>query len=198
MDCSPPGSSVHEIFPARILEWVAIPFSSGSSWPRDGTCISHISCIASRFFAIYLSHQGRETFSGRHFQQMLRKSDWKDQIGRRLNPTHWSWFTSLFSLSFSQCPGLDSLLSRGEVHESITYDQHLRREGVKGDRRLWDSLVESSAIPKKALKLGWVFRALPIRVERAWSSRPQAGQLSGVGCPGKGVWWREVASSAER
>ena len=37
MDCSPPGSSVHGILQARILEWVAIPFSRGSSWPRDRT-----------------------------------------------------------------------------------------------------------------------------------------------------------------
>ena len=37
MDCSPPGSSVHGIFQARLLEWVAISFSRGSSWPRDGT-----------------------------------------------------------------------------------------------------------------------------------------------------------------
>ena len=35
MDCSPPGSSVHGIFQARILEWVAISFSRGSSPPRD-------------------------------------------------------------------------------------------------------------------------------------------------------------------
>ena len=35
MDCSPPGSSVHEIFQARILEWVAISSARGSSWPRD-------------------------------------------------------------------------------------------------------------------------------------------------------------------
>ena len=34
MDCSPPGSSVHEIFQARVLEWVAISFSRGPSWPR--------------------------------------------------------------------------------------------------------------------------------------------------------------------
>ena len=47
MDCSPPGSSVHEIFQARILEGVAIPFSGGSSWPRDQT---QVSCIAGRFF----------------------------------------------------------------------------------------------------------------------------------------------------
>ena len=36
-DLSPPGSSVHEILQARILEWVAISFSRGSSWPRDWT-----------------------------------------------------------------------------------------------------------------------------------------------------------------
>ena len=42
MDCRPPGSSVHGISQARILEWVAISFSRGSSWPRDRTWISHI------------------------------------------------------------------------------------------------------------------------------------------------------------
>ena len=40
MDCSPPGSSVNEIFQARLLEWAAIPFSRGSSPPRYWTCIS--------------------------------------------------------------------------------------------------------------------------------------------------------------
>ena len=39
MDCSPPGSSVHGISQARILEWVAISLSRGSSQPRDWTCI---------------------------------------------------------------------------------------------------------------------------------------------------------------
>ena len=42
MDCSPLGSSVHGILQARILEWVAISFSRGSSWSRDQTCISCI------------------------------------------------------------------------------------------------------------------------------------------------------------
>ena len=37
MDCSPPGSSVHGIPQAWILDWVTIPFSRGSSWPRDQT-----------------------------------------------------------------------------------------------------------------------------------------------------------------
>ena len=45
-DCGPPGSSVHGILQARILEWVAMPSSRGSSWPRDQTCVSEVSCIA--------------------------------------------------------------------------------------------------------------------------------------------------------
>ena len=45
MDCSPPGSSVHGILHARILEWVAMPSSRGSSRPRDQTRISYVSCI---------------------------------------------------------------------------------------------------------------------------------------------------------
>ena len=47
LDCSPPGSSVHGILQAGILEWVAISFSRGSSQPRDRT---RVSCIAGRFF----------------------------------------------------------------------------------------------------------------------------------------------------
>ena len=43
MDCSLPGSSIHGIFQARILEWVAISFSRGSSWSRNWT---HFSCIS--------------------------------------------------------------------------------------------------------------------------------------------------------
>ena len=47
MDCSLPGSSVRGILQARIVEWVAIPFSRESSQPRNRT---HISCTAGRFF----------------------------------------------------------------------------------------------------------------------------------------------------
>ena len=42
VDCSPPGPSIHGILQARILEWVAISFSRGSSRPRDRTWVSHI------------------------------------------------------------------------------------------------------------------------------------------------------------
>ena len=50
MDCSLSGSSNHGILQARILEWVAMPSSRGSSRPRDRTCVSCSSCTAGRFF----------------------------------------------------------------------------------------------------------------------------------------------------
>ena len=49
MDCSLPGSSACGIFQARISEWIAVPFSKGSSQTRDQT---QVSCIAGRFFTI--------------------------------------------------------------------------------------------------------------------------------------------------
>ena len=49
MDYNLPGSSIHRVFQARVLEWVAISFSSGSSQPRNRT---RVSCIAGRRFTI--------------------------------------------------------------------------------------------------------------------------------------------------
>ena len=54
MDYSPPGSSVHGISQARILEWVAISFSRGSSQSRDQTRVSH---IAGRRFTIWATRE---------------------------------------------------------------------------------------------------------------------------------------------
>ena len=51
---SPPGSSVHGIFQARILEWLTISFSSGSSQPRDKT---RVSCTAGRFFTDWATRE---------------------------------------------------------------------------------------------------------------------------------------------
>ena len=58
MDCSPPGSSVYGILQARILEWVAMPFSRGSSWPRNWT---QVSWIAGRFFTIWATREAQFT-----------------------------------------------------------------------------------------------------------------------------------------
>ena len=50
MDCYPPASSVLGILQARILEWVTMPSSRGSSWPGNLSRVSYISCIAGKFF----------------------------------------------------------------------------------------------------------------------------------------------------
>ena len=54
MDCSIPGFSVHGIFQARLLEWVAVPFSRGSSQPKGGP---QVSLTAGRFFTIWATRE---------------------------------------------------------------------------------------------------------------------------------------------
>ena len=54
IDCNPPGFCVHGILQTRILEWVDIPFSKGSSQPTDWT---QVSCIAGRFFTIWATRE---------------------------------------------------------------------------------------------------------------------------------------------
>ena len=53
-DCSLPGPSVHGIFQAIVLEWIALPFSRGSSWPRDRTRVSH---TVDRCFTIWATRE---------------------------------------------------------------------------------------------------------------------------------------------
>ena len=62
MDYSLPGSSVHGILQARILEWVAMPSSRGSSQPRDWTHVSYISCIG-RWILYHLCLLGSPSLS---------------------------------------------------------------------------------------------------------------------------------------
>ena len=52
-----PGFSVHGILQARILKWVAVPSSRGSSRPSDWTQVSFISCVAGRLFACWTSRE---------------------------------------------------------------------------------------------------------------------------------------------
>ena len=58
MDCSLPGFSIHGIFQARVLEWGAISFSRGPSWPRDRTRVSR---IAGRRFTLWATREAPQT-----------------------------------------------------------------------------------------------------------------------------------------
>ena len=70
MDCSPPASSVHGILQAKILQWVAILFSRGSSQTRDRTWVS---CTAGRFFIVWGTGEAlvfKNTYSTKIFENM--------------------------------------------------------------------------------------------------------------------------------
>ena len=87
MDCSPPGSSVHWILQARILEWVAMPSSRRSSPPRDQTQVSY---IAGRFFTVWATGEACSwTYTFKNQQKnnrinSLKKKKKKDTIKLRV------------------------------------------------------------------------------------------------------------------
>ena len=93
MDYSLPGSSVHEILQARILEWVVIPFSRWSSQPRD---LTHVSCIGRwiLYHWVTLPMQRADSFEK---TQMLGKIEGRRRRGRQrircwmASPTWWTW-----------------------------------------------------------------------------------------------------------
>ena len=67
MDCSLPGSSVHGIFQARVLEWIAISFSRGSARPRDRT---QVSCMVDRRFTIWATREVLAFHSHIYFKEL--------------------------------------------------------------------------------------------------------------------------------
>ena len=60
VDCSPPGSFIHGVLQARTQEWVAIPFSRGSSQPRDRT---QVSCAAGRVFTVSATREAQINYT---------------------------------------------------------------------------------------------------------------------------------------
>ena len=107
MDYSPQGSAVHGILQARILEWVAMPSSRGSSQPTDWT---QVSCIAGRFFTVWATREALISHS-RTWRRMAPLSStltwkipWMEEPGRvqsmgSLRVGH-DWVTLLSLLTF--------------------------------------------------------------------------------------------------
>ena len=85
MDCSPPVSSEHGILQARIQEWVAMPSSRGTSWPRDQTCIS---CIAGRFFTVWATRKDP------HLSQLIPNYTGPSDISASLGSPPFSEFSN--------------------------------------------------------------------------------------------------------
>ena len=121
MDCSLPGSSVQGIFQARILEWVAISFSRGSSRPRGRTQVSH---IVGRRFTVWatredqaqwplLTHQARSY--SRDFTFALTFA-WKILKKKKKNFTGFSHI-----IQISLCSNVTRSLSTYLNHSDILY-----------------------------------------------------------------------------
>ena len=78
VDCSLPGSFIHSILQARILEWVAISFSRGSSQPRDQTQASH---IGGRCFNLWATREAPVFLKVSHFMEKeIKQNDTKHNI----------------------------------------------------------------------------------------------------------------------
>ena len=92
MDRSPPGFSIHGIFQARILEWVAISFSGGSSWPRNQ---NHVSCPAGRLFTVGATREG-------HYVCRREGYTLNSLSGRLMVDLRWDLWC-LFFFSFPVC-----------------------------------------------------------------------------------------------
>ena len=73
LDGSPPGSSGHGVLQARTLEWVAIPFSKGSSWARN---LTQVSCIAGRLFSLGATREVPLIHNQTHFRHLTLLGKW--------------------------------------------------------------------------------------------------------------------------
>ena len=128
MDCSLPGSPVHGILQTRILEWVAIPFSRGSSQPRDLTQLSH---IAGRFFTLWaireacLSHAEPNPTS----LPWQQSPTWSYSLALPI-PLTWSPTTYLYHL-FSYAPGNLAFFSPRPCKITSSFQLHLSKTSVK-------------------------------------------------------------------
>ena len=114
MDLSPPGSSVHGIFLVRILEWVVISFSRGSSQPRDQTHVSCLSCTAGGFYTT--EPQTKPGSLGQHFPECTYSLDHELALFSNAHlATTWSFTVLVSALNPLTSPPVRGILLRIET-----------------------------------------------------------------------------------
>ena len=115
VDCSPPGSFAHGIFQARILEWLAIPFSRGSSQPKDRTGVSY---IEGRFFTIWAT---RTAYS--HFTNWRNRHKGSEKLA--LGPgVAWVCHTGPWAPDWGSLPWTSSLCCTSSSSPGATQTLH--------------------------------------------------------------------------
>ena len=157
MDSSPPGSSVHGILQARILEWVAISSSKGSSQPRDQTHVSCGFCIARGFFIPelpgkpqwkYQSWSMSPTEIDRNVDMWLLRLDQNRQCIFHLSDTHyqegWPLSHCCCCLVSKSCPTLWDLSPWDSPGKHTGVGSHSLFRGFSQPKdRTWVSCIES-------------------------------------------------------
>ena len=133
MFCSPPGSSVHGTLQVRILEWVATPFSTGSSWPRYWT---QVSGTAVRFFQ--LSHKGSQFKHGHNNSAALENFP-SSLLHLHCWPSLYLCFSSLYNPLFSFTRGFKHSSGMHRLHAKSTQKLPLQGKLKKHDLLLLDS-----------------------------------------------------------
>ena len=135
MDCSLPGSCLHGILQAKILEWAAVPFSRGFSWPRNQTGVS---CIAGRFFTVWAAAAAKPLQSCRTLCDPIDGSPLGSPIPGILQARILEWV----AISFS-----NACKWKVKVKSSVMPDS-LRPHGLQPTRLLcpWDFPGKSTGV----------------------------------------------------
>ena len=139
MDCSPPGSSVHGIPQARILNWVAISFSRGSSLPRDRTQVYY---IAGRRFNL---HTTRETSPGPQLASFSGGKDSERRMRKQTSTVRWERRAWVRGPS-ERCP------RQADFEEAALPAAALDQAGTAGSRTVpWSSKAAAGTLPNRTL-----------------------------------------------
>ena len=170
VDCSPPSSSVHGILQARVLEWVAISFSRGFSWPRDRTQVSH---IAGRCFNLIQGWSKRKPLIMADLIYPPNKLFLVTDLGCLIFAG--VFLESFFSVSSEDCKGkgisftnLTKLLQRLEERSKIPQG---RRRDTRAPWSSWETLRPSRIC----------------YLEMAEGNSPEVVSSSCKGCPSRGT-----------
>ena len=177
MDCGPQGSSVHGILQARVLEWIAIPFSRGSFQPRYETWVS---CIAGRFFTIWATEKIQYTYMHIYIyaQALLQKKSFSDVcsfIKSKLE-IFW-WRQKCIWIVWARFPGKDWDTNLHKLRSALINISDRTREARLRKRRTVQFQIRSSKthihhqnyspwttskvleLPKEGVTGGWLLLA---------------------------------------
>ena len=145
MDCSPPGSSVHGISQAKILKWVAISFSRGSSWTTDQTWVS---CIAGGFFTSWATREVRQVGKDPMSPSLQKPFPCLQGARRQARDPHFPPTNCLDSAS-SEGPRRDQMMPlHGSGREGDSaHTAHILQIHQLSDAFLWQAAFWSYKLP---------------------------------------------------